>query len=367
MTRLDTYSKSRDNNFNLIRLLAAFAVVVNHSTTIVHGEVVELLQLETGYSLGNHAVSVFFVVSGFLITQSLMRSRDIYEYVSARVLRLIPGLVLAAFITAFIMGPLVTSASIGEYYSDLATWTYVPFIGSLIMESSIPLKGVFDTLPSASIVNTPLWTLRWEFLAYMGVAVLGGLGVLSSRSLFGLVFAGFIALFIYITAFTDLRDSIDAINNALRLGFSFLLGSALYMFRKQIPVGILPVVLLWAITYLTRNTVVYQLMLITSLGYSAFWLAYVPSGFIRQYNRLGDISYGVYIYGFPISQLLIMQFPGLDPVALVWLSIPFILIVANLSYYLVEAPAMEKRKQVAAYFRSLLSRHKSPDVMNPTS
>lgn len=341
--------------------MAAFAVVVSHSTSIIHGEdVIELLQVETGYSLGNLAVSVFFVISGFLIAQSFIRSKDVFEYITARVLRLVPGLVIAAFITAFIIGPLVTSASMGEYYGDLATWTYVPLIGSLIAENTIVLKGVFDTLPFAGELNTPLWTLRWEFLAYLGIAVLGLVGILSSRLYFGITLALFVGLSVVITMFTDLRASLDAVDHVIRLGFSFMLGAAFYVFRKSIPVGIVPAIALWIITYLVKDLLVYQLLLITAMGYSAFWLAYVPGGFIRQYNKLGDISYGVYIYGFPLSQLLIMQFPELSTVSLVWLSIPFIVTAASLSYYLVEAPAMEKRKQVAQYLRSLSRRDKTP-------
>lgn len=353
MTHLEKYSESRDNNFNLIRFLAAFAVVVSHSTSIINGEdVVELLQLETGYSLGNLAVNVFFVVSGFLIAQSFVRSRDIFEYMTARVLRLLPGLIVAAFLTAFIIGPLVTSASMAEYYGDIATWTYVPFIGSLMMETSIELKGVFDTLPFAHELNTPLWTLRWEFLAYIGIGFLGVLGILSSKIRFGIVFLLFVSLFIGVTQFSDLRISISAIDHAFRLGFCFLLGAAFYMYRSSIPIGIIPAIALWGLTYLVKDTVLYQLNLILAMGYSTFWLAYIPSGIIRQYNKLGDVSYGVYIYGFLLSQVIILVMPGLGTVTLVLVSIPFIIGAAALSYYLVEAPAMKQRKKVAAAIRS---------------
>ncbi len=354
MKNLSLYSESRDNNLNLIRFLAAFAVVVNHSVSIVHGETIpEPLVVATGYSLGNLAVNVFFVVSGFLIAQSFLRSRDIYEYLSARILRLLPALIVVAVLTAFVIGPIVTGVSLREYFGDMATWTYVPLIASLFAETTIPLKGVFDTLPSESILNIPLWTLRWEFLAYLGIAVLGVMGILSSKKMFGLCFVSFVAMFIVITAFTDLRSSWDPIDHMFRLGFSFILGSAFFVYRSHIPVLFVPVVVIWALTYLFRDSVLYQLLLIAALGYTTFWLAYVPGGIVRLYNKLPDVSYGVYIYGFILSQVIIQYLPGLSSLELLLVSIPVIIPAAALSYYLVEAPYMKKRKVFAGFMRNL--------------
>jgi len=353
MRYLEHYSEGRNNNFNLIRFMAAFAVVISHSSPIVRGgDAIELLFLETGYTLGHHAVNVFFVVSGFLIARSFIRSRDAFEYMSARALRLIPGLAVASLVTAFIMGPLVTSVSLSEYFSDFVTWKYAPLITSMVAENSMELKGVFDTLPFANELNTPLWTLRWEGLAYLGVMVLGLAGVLLSPTRFGIVLALFASVFVAVTAFSNLRVEISAVDHALRLGFCFLLGGGFYIFRSRIPVGIVPALLAWAAVYLVKDTVFYQITMITALAYTTFWFAYVPGGILRNFNRFNDVSYGIYIYGFPMGQLTILLLPFLNPFTLLLVMTPFLLLAATLSYRLVEAPAMAQRKGFAQLLRT---------------
>ena len=363
MKILDHYSHSRDNNFKLLRLIAAYAVVVSHARAHVFGDSAwELLQVETGYSLGNLAVNVFFIISGFLITQSFLRSTDVIEYITARVLRLVPGLLVAAFITAFIIGPLVTSATLGAYFGGLNTWIYVPLVSSLVAENSIELKGVFDTLVYQHEVNIPLWTLRWEFLSYLAIAVLGLSGILVSGWRFALVFALFVSTSIAITLYTDLRITHDAIDHALRLGYCYLLGAAFFTFRKFIPLSLLPGVFLWAITFAFRESGAYQMLLITALGYSALWLAFIPAGFIRNYNRFGDISYGVYIYGFLLGQVIMLYFPLLSPSELLAASAPVIFAAATLSYYLIEAPAMRERERATRYLWNLFGVERMPDT-----
>ncbi|MBL4785520.1 MAG: acyltransferase [Cohaesibacteraceae bacterium] len=352
MKTVADYSLGRDNNFNLIRFLAAFAVVVTHSASIVHGDGArELLYVETGYSLGHHAVNVFFVVSGFLIAQSFIRSRDIIDYVCARILRLIPGLVVAAFVTAFIIGPLVTTVSLGTYFQSLSTWLYVPLVGSVMAENTLILNGVFSAAPFSGEINTPLWTLRWEALAYMGVAVLGLAGLLQSRWRFGAVLLMFTGIYLGISVFTELRTQYDAVDHVLRFSYCYLTGTGFYIYRKYIPLNFVLAISSWVATVLLNDTVFYQLMLIFSLGYTAFWLAYIPRGSIHQFNKIGDFSYGIYIYGFPLSQLVILAFPDIGQVGNVLIATPAIIATAALSYYYVEAPMMKIRHRIAQFIR----------------
>ena len=355
MNMLSQYASNRDNNFNLIRLLAAFAVVVSHSRAIVFGDTaLELLEVETGYTLGHLAVNVFFVISGFLITQSFVRSQDAVSYITARLLRLVPGLVVAALVTVFIIGPWATTASMSDYFGDITTWSYVPLVGSLVAENSIPLMGVFTALPFADELNVPLWTLRWGFLAYLAIAALGMIGLLGSAMRFTPIFLLFIIVYVCVTLLTDLRTSIDAVDHAMRLGLCFILGSAFFMYRSYIVISILPAAAVWFLVYLVKDSALYQGALILALGYSTFWLAYIPEGAIRLYNKFGDISYGVYIYGFLLGQVTIFVLPHLNASELLVYSTLPILIAATLSYYLVEAPMMKRRKKVTNWLKSLI-------------
>lgn len=185
---LGSYSDSRDNNLNLLRFLAAFAVVWSHATLVVTGETAtEPLMQETGYTLGHLSVNVFFIISGFLIAQSLQRSKDLIEYFAARFLRLVPGLLVTAVVTAFVIGPFMSELDAAAYISQLATWTYVPLTSSMLIDNG-ELPGLFANAPSAYEVNGSLWTLRWEAMAYVGLAVLGSIGLLATRLRFGVFF-----------------------------------------------------------------------------------------------------------------------------------------------------------------------------------
>ncbi len=349
--RLSDYIGTRDNNFNLLRFLAATAVVITHSNPAVLGlDAVEPLQVETGYTLGHLAVNVFFIISGFLIAKSLLSDNDMFDFVAARTLRLIPGLLVATIVTAFVIGPLVTTVTMGAYFSDWKTWLYVPLTAGLVLDN-LGLYGVFTTVPSHDEINTPLWTLRWEAMAYVGLAGLGVLGLLASRWKFALVAVAFFGAYLAVTVFSDLRQQIGAVDHLARFGLCFLTGAAFYVYRDSIPLSILLVVPLWIGVYFASATPGYQAVLVLAMAYTIFWLGFVPAGFIREFNGLGDASYGIYIYGFLIQQTVILFMPSLTPAGLFLVVLPIVLPAAYLSFYLIEKPALSQRYKLAAWMR----------------
>ncbi len=349
--RLSAYIGTRDNNFNLLRFLAATAVVVTHANPVVLGiDAIEPLQVETGYTLGHLAVNVFFIISGFLIAKSLLSDNDIFDFVAARGLRLIPGLLMATIVTAFVIGPMVTTVTMGAYFTDWRTWLYVPLTAGLVLDN-LGLYGVFATVPSQSEINTPLWTLRWEAMAYVGLAIVSLLGLLASRWKFALVAVGFLGVYGAVTGLTDLREQFGAIDHLARFGLCFLVGAAFYVYRDAIPVSILLVVSLWIAVYFASATPAYQALLVVAMAYTIFWLAFVPSGFIRDFNLLGDASYGIYIYGFLIQQTAIFLMPSLTPLGLFIVVLPIVLTIAYLSFYLVEKPVLSQRYKLSAWLR----------------
>ncbi len=349
--RLSSYNGSRDNNFNLLRFLAATAVVVTHANPVVLGfDAIEPLYAETGYTLGHLAVNVFFIVSGFLIAKSLLSDNDVFDFVAARALRLIPGLLVATIVTAFIIGPMVTTVTMGAYFTDWKTWLYVPLTAGLVLDN-LGLYGVFTAVPSQGDINTPLWTLRWEALAYVGLALVSLLGFLATRWKFAIVVVSFLGVYGAVTALTDLRAEFGAVDHVARFGLCFLTGAAFYVYRETIPVSILIAVPLWVAVYFASETPGYQAVLVLAMAYTIFWLAFVPAGFIRDFNQLGDASYGIYIYGFLIQQTVILLMPSLTPLSLFFVVLPIVLTVAYLSFYLVEKPALSQRYKVSAWLR----------------
>jgi peptidoglycan/LPS O-acetylase OafA/YrhL len=219
----------RDNHFNLIRLLAATAVLVSHSFPLALGkDSAEPLDDSTGYSLGALAVYVFFGISGYMITRSFERSSDLWSFVAARIARIFPGLFVALVFTVAFIGPLATSVDFARYLSDLTVWSYVPRNLSLAF-LQYDLPGVFRSNPYPGAVNGSLWTLFWEVACYGMVVVLGVFGALSRRW-FGLFLTGFLA----VACLSALQGAPDV---WLRLSTPFVTGMSIYVFRGVIPIG----------------------------------------------------------------------------------------------------------------------------------
>lgn len=115
--RLDHLIHPESNNFSLIRLLAAASVVISHAVYLGTGDRVEPLSGITRYNLGQHAVNVFFIMSGLMVAGSLDGSASLAHFVVARALRIFPALAVCAVLTAFLLGPWVTSLPLSGYFA----------------------------------------------------------------------------------------------------------------------------------------------------------------------------------------------------------------------------------------------------------
>lgn len=345
----------RDNNFNLIRFLAASAVLLDHSFALVApdiaaGAFIDFAKLE----IGRLAVDVFFIVSGFLVTRSVLTQPTLVDYAVARFLRLFPALLVATIGIAFVLGPLVTSVSWQDYFSDPRPWLYVPLTASLITHS-LTLPGVFETVPVSGVIDAPLWTLRYETMCYVLLAVFAVLGMLATKTRTGLTLAVILAVYLVITFATPLRGEIAAVDSATRFVFGFFVGGALYLFADKIKLSLGIALLLGIMAATAYGTPVYETALRVALGYGLIWFALVPAGAIRNFNRVGDYSYGLYILCFPIQQTIVMLEPAITPWALFISSFPAVLGLAVMSWHFVEHPALSRKAWAGDCVGSLLS------------
>ncbi len=174
----------RQNNFDALRLVAAISVIFSHSFLIAEGtQNREWLILLTGNQciLGLTGVFVFFAISGFLVTQSFEQTANPLHYLAKRALRIFPGLFFATLVSAFVLGPLVTTLPLGDYLSRPEPYEYV--VGNTLLDQTVhELPGVyFVDNPVGLEINGPLWTLRLEFTMYLMVLVLGLLRLLTLR------------------------------------------------------------------------------------------------------------------------------------------------------------------------------------------
>jgi peptidoglycan/LPS O-acetylase OafA/YrhL len=336
--RLDTLIHGRDNNFNLIRVAAASAVLVSHCFAIATGSIwAEPLRRALGVTPGTLAVDVFFVTSGFLLTASIQRRSSLADFVRARCLRIFPALLLTTGVTIFILGPLLTTVSLQQYFGSPETWKSLFKCSTLFFGFQLSLPGVFAGNPWPNAVNNPLWTLPHEVRCYAILAALW----FSSNARSPKIFVGAIYAVVAVAGVLALVVNFDQVPFP-RLVFMFFVGTAIYINRHAIKFSTLAAAALLAalVASAMLDRLAFRVVFMIAAPYLVMYFAYLPGGFLRLYNRLGDYSYGIYILAFPIGQTITSFWLGIGPWTLIGLSAPLTIVLAVLSWHFVEKKAL---------------------------
>lgn len=345
--------EGRANNFHLIRHIAALCVVLTHSYSIPTGQyAAEPLVSLTGSSIGHYAVDVFFLLSGFLVTQSVVRNDDLVRFAFGRLLRVFPALLVAVLLTALVLGPIVSPVQPSVYFSDPSVWQYVAGAGSTLqVDRSLP--GVFAGLPEAGKINVPLWTLKYELAAYVLLGILAAVSRFRLQRLLYLFVAALCVAYIWGRFHQPWPASSGAFSNLLHLLPAFFIGSAVYLFRERIPFGLPLTISLALAAYLLRDTLAYEIIEKLLFASVIIWLAFLPSSASEALARTADYSYGLYIFAFPIQQTIYMLYPELDAIVFFFVSVLLTLPVTALSWHWIEKPSMRLRDGFVQRFRSL--------------
>jgi peptidoglycan/LPS O-acetylase OafA/YrhL len=350
-TRLSTFSRNRDNNFNLIRFIAAALVLYSHSYPIALGiGHADPLYRTIGMSWGTIAVDVFFVTSGFLIAGSFFSRASLTAFVWARVLRIYPALIVALLFCVFVVGLAFTTLPAYDYLSDPKTHRFLTKNVTLLSAIRYHLPGVFADLPYPKAVNGSLWTLPYEIEMYAWLAILGS-ALRYAHGRFGWHVVKPSFLVIALTALAaSLADHFHPFESThfIRLFCMFFLGVGVYVYRGHIYLSTrlflaFTVVLLLSTADQDAFFVVYSL----TLPYLVFYAAYVPSGAIRRFNQAGDYSYGIYIYAFPVQQSVAHLMPGVSVPTLLLAAFAATLVLAYLSWHLIEKQCLSRKGDYA--------------------
>lgn len=344
--------RGRKNNFNLLRVVAAVAVLVSHCYPIAYGAgTAEPLSDSLGMTLGHLAVLIFFVISGFFISQSFTRSAGWVDFVAARILRIYPALIVVSLFTIAVVGPLMTRLPVANYFTDSSTFSF--FARSLSLKwLQEGLPGVFTDNPFPIAVNGSLWTLFYEVVCYFGAAMVAGYVRNSKRraTISLLIFsAGYVALSILSFRYGLSRHS--SVRNCLELVPAFVAGMMFFHYRSLIA---LRWIYCWPLALLSLifiRTPFFEPAFLPFLSYLVFMIGFRAFPFLHGYNRLGDYSYGTYVYAFPIQQTVAGLFPGISAFALFCIAAPAVAGVSIASWHVIEEPALKSRK----YFRARLN------------
>ncbi len=289
---------------------------------------------------GSLAVLIFFIISGFLVTQSFVnRGGDLAAFMSARVLRIFPALWVAVPFT-IIVASFASPVPWGAYLTHPQTlkyWLHNSFLWNL----QFYLPGAFAHNPLPRNVNGSLWTLPTEFRMYLMCAGLGLLGLYVTRTVFNSLFV----TILMVAAMTrvDKLPLVDSIWAAQWM-LAFLFGMFCYINRKEIRLSIPVALLLVGSTWFIRNPEMGRVYILPALAYATLCFSLHPAIFFRPFTRIGDYSYGLYIYAFPLQQQMEFYHPGINWLKGIALAYPIILGVAIVSWHLVEKPALRLKK-----------------------
>jgi peptidoglycan/LPS O-acetylase OafA/YrhL len=357
MTRIGDLASGRNNNFNLLRMIAASAVLVSHAYPIALGNgATEPLSSLLQMSLGTLAVVSFFAISGFFISQSFDRSNGLISFVVARILRVYPGLAIVLLLTAFVLGPIFTTQSMASFFTQPDTFLYIPRNLSLKW-LQYDLPGVFRLNPYGSAINGSLWSLFYEITCYGLVVIVGLTSLKGGNWAFNSFLALYAAAYLLLKIWgRDLLDHSGLLANFHLLTLPFVIGMAFYWFRRFLPLSFFLFIIVCIAPLLIHGSYWFKEVFVICWCYLIFYAGYLRWAPLNTYNALGDYSYGMYIYAFPCEQVIASIWSDISPLALIWISLPATLAAAVLSWHFIESRALAQRSFVSRWLQGRLMR-----------
>ena len=356
-TRLADVLEPENNSFGVVRLAMAVAVLVSHCYWFTSGQGgSEPLYSWTGHSLGEHAVQVFFFLSGVLVTQSLLKSGSVLDFACGRTLRIFPGLTACVLFTALILGPSVSTLTLGQYLTEPELASYVAKT-LFLTTGSAALPGVFTDLPLSSLVNVSLWTLKYEVLCYAGLGLIAAIGLLRQRTHTIATVCLVILVFCVFIGPPKPIDDYSQLDNVRYFTLFFGMGALACLLKKHIIISKFVLAPLFGFFVAAIGTRWAELSTALFLGYATLYVATWTFGPLRRFTNEQDYSFGVYIYAGPIQQDLIGLKPGLTPLALSFAALPVALALAVISWNMIEKPALLLRKRLMRSLNGFYSKY----------
>lgn len=321
------------NNFDAIRLMAASLVLFGHHYPLVGDGRVEpsFLGLNT---LGGLAVSIFFTLSGYLVTQSWFADPHLLRFAVRRILRIWPALTVVVLLCALVLGPALSPLVWSSYVIHEQTLQY---FSTLWMQPAYYLPGVF-TANATPAVNGSIWTIPLEVQCYMALMVCGAVGVLQTRGnlmRFALLYIGWYVIW-------QRPELYGRIQYPLEFGAYFVAGAFLYAARDAWRAH----ALLWCTGVAVLATFAWYINLryfamLIGVSWLTIFIGQMSTPILRRAGRFGDFSYGIYLFAFPVQQTVILFFyPAMGFYGSMLLALGITVACAALSWYWVEKPAL---------------------------
>lgn len=348
---------SRDNNFDFLRFVFASLVLFYHCFPLLLGAGARHLWPGEAFATaaGGTSVDCFFIISGFLVTASWMRRPHFGLFFKKRALRIYPAFILASFFCAFVVGPLGT-VNIAAYWHHFQFAKFLLYLVLLPADVVGPdMATIFVHQPYPAVIDGSFWTLRYEFGMYLLTAGLGSLGLFRERRYWAILLLFVVLCLLYGASETA---SLTFVSNHempwlgnpahwVRLAAYFFAGIVFCLFRERIPTS--PVLFGLSVGFLLLTELHpsrFGAAMPLFASYALFWIAFQPRIKLEKFARYGDFSYGIYLFAFPIQQLLVHYFQSvLTPYRLLGVAFPLTLLCAVLSWHFVEKPCLNLKSK----------------------
>lgn len=325
---------------NAFRLSFAIGVILWHSYKLTGRDV---SYAPARQLISNVWVDGFFAISGFLITSSWLRNPRLRDYLVARGLRILPGFWVCLVVTAFVVAPIGVAIQGGSAAKLLLSTAPVEYIlkNSAVSMLQFDIGGTPTGIPWSGAWDGSLWTLGYELYCYIAVAILGLVGILIRRWFIPVA----MALCWCALLLSTLVELPIIAQDGARFAVMFVAGALVHQYRNVIPARWSLVALSVVIVLVSSLLPDYRLVAAVPLAYAT-----IVSGALVRNKRSTlrtDLSYGVYIYAFPVQQLMVICGLGNMNVAAFWViataaSLP----IAALSWHLLERPAMSLKSRI---------------------
>ena len=350
-------TRGRTTGFDYLRVGLSAAVIIFHSAMTSYGPDINRV-IETGWSRPFVAVILpaFFALSGFLVTASLIRCKTIFEFLTLRVVRLVPALFFEVCISALLLGPFLTSVSLGDYFhSPLFRAYFLNIVGHI----QFRLPGMFLNNPDPDIVNRQLWTIPVELKCYAALAGLYLLGASKSKWRMGIIFVACLILFPindwwrHLEVFSATPDAFLNVPGKVLIG-SFLAGITLFLFKDDVRLSRSLFAACAVLSYALLISRYTSYLAAAPIAYMTIFVGLIDTK-PNRISKVGEYSYGLYIYGFVIQQTYAQLFPGYR---IWWMNASVCLVVtlafSFASWRLIEKPALDGRKHAVNAVESVV-------------
>ena len=373
-SRLDEF-RGIGPGFDLLRIGLAFAIFYGHALWIsggnhgdIHAAASAVAETATKAAGSARAVAdmdgggwtgikrplhvalvpMFFALSGFLVMGSAFRLRDVRTFLAFRALRLFPALIVEVTLSAVLLGAVFTTLPLAAYFTNGGFFRY---FGNVVGLITLKLPGVFEHNPARGVVNVNLWTLPAEFDCYVIASLLLLSGLLFRRGLLTILFAVATVTLLALNTFTNFAVTPTVLPGHV-ITYYFVVGVIFYVWQEKIPFNIVlfGISAVGSYAFLMLHHTVY--LAAPFVTYCTVYIGLIAFPKIPLLNT-GDYSYGLYLYGFPISQAVVTCFPAI--IGHGWMNVIISTVLslgfAALSWHMIEKRALTlKRHLPARYF-----------------